>query len=437
MSKSSLLNDCKPRDLQVKILHFLEIEELLELLCVSKYMQTIIAHVPVKMTTNKIISYDQFEMSFVKFFPSVSSVCLSYYIKIDYELPTLFSSCLRNVKELVIKKPGSYFANLPKLERLTVCSIYKLEEYLPLLPSLKNLNFLKIDYDRVEDDGYDTDDDNHDAVNSNKDFRYVDLSQYIPKIKTLHIRYRHKMPNSFISNFHNLEELCLVYCHKNITSDAFINLKKLERLYIRDNYNITDDAFEHLPQLKLLHFESQNRLTDRAFQYLVNLETLKYFGSDTNFTDDAFVNLKNLTNLSCRYDKNITSKIFVHLPKLKFLDILECTQLLVKETFDKLPRLEYLDVRSVNHCEHADKFIKPEKNIFKKLRVKHLNLDASYMNLSRKDFDDLVKNGLQTLNIVRDETEDTRFSPFFQKRIILSKDNVKKFLKIVRKLTYD
>ena len=433
MSKSSFFIDYIPRDLQVKILHFLEIEELCELLCGSKYMQNIIAQVPVKMNSNNIISYDQFETSFVKYFPSVSSVYLPDIIHIDYESPTLFSS-IRNVKELIIEKPGPYFANLLKLERLTIRSIYRLEEYLPLLPNIHNLHFLKIDYDRFEDDGYDTDDDEHDLANSNKDFRYIDLSPYIPNLKTLHIRYRHKMPNSFISNFRNLEELCLVYCHKNITSDAFINLKKLERLYIRENHNITDDAFEHLPQLKLLHFESQNRLTDKAFQYLENLETLKYDGSHTNFTDDAFLNLKNLTSLSCRYDKNITSNIFVHLPKLKILDILECTQLLAKETFDKLPRLEYLDARTVHHYQHTDKFIKPEKNMFKNLRVKHLNLDAGYKHLSRKDLDDLVKNGLETLNIIKDEEQDTRFSPVFQKRIILSKDNIRKFLKIVNKI---
>lgn len=42
--------------------------------------------------------------------------------------------------------------------------------------------------------------------------------------------------------------------------------------------------------------------------------------------------------------------------------------------------------------------------------------------------------GLETLNIVKTENSDNRyFSPIFQKGIILSKDNVYKFLKIVNK----
>ena len=62
-------------------------------------------------------------------------------------------------------------------------------------------------------------------------------------------------------------------------------------------------------------------------------------------------------------------------------------------------------------------------------------LDRAFRHIARKDLKDLIKNGTQTLNIIKDSYADTRFSPVFQEKIVLSGKGILKFLKGKQKQT--
>jgi hypothetical protein len=59
-------------------------------------------------------------------------------------------------------------------------------------------------------------------------------------------------------------------------------------------------------------------------------------------------------------------------------------------------------------------------------------LDYGFKYAQRKDLKHLIKNGTQTLSVIKDEYRETRFSPLFQEKIILSGHDILRFFKIKR-----
>jgi hypothetical protein len=402
--------------INIEILQFLNIKELCELMLVNKFMNQHAHKVPVEyyLDNLELKAYNQF----AKTFPNAKSLNIVKDESIDFQDPNLFNR-MRNLRSLQILQSGLCFTSLCRLERLVVRKLTNIEQYLPLLPTRNSLSFLKIDYCREEE--------------RNENFTYVDISQFVPNLQTLHIRYRN-IPFNYLDNFTNIVELCLVWC-QNITSESFKYLTKLERLYARDN-GITDDAFIYLLNLKLLHFEGED-ITDSAFKYLPKLETLNLklkncirHDNEQLIKEDGFkylINLKNLTiHNSCSRPLDITSKIFTVLPKLKSLNLHCCDSMINKDTFDLLPELDYMEI----DFGYYDEPIICEKNIFSKLKVKHLALDRAFRHITRKDLKDLMKNGMQTLNIIKESYADSRFSPVFQEKIVLTGKDILRFFKI-------
>ena len=403
--------------INIEILRFLAIKELCESMLVNKFMNKLVHQVPVEFYLDNLAveDYSKFAIAF----PNAKSLNIENDKSIDFQDPTLFDR-VSNLRSLQILQSGLCFTSLRRLERLVVSNLTNIEQYLPLLPTRNSLSFLKIDYCREEE--------------RNESFNYVDISQFVPNLQTLHIRYRN-IPFNYLDNFTNVIELCLVWC-QNITSESFKYLTKLERLYARDN-GITDDAFMYLPNLKLLHFEGES-ITDGAFKYLPKLETLKLklencirHNNEQLIKEDGFkylINLKNLTiRNSCSRPLDITSNIFTVLPKLKSLCLYGCAIMVNKDTFDILPELDYMEI-DFGYCD--DETIICKKNIFSKLKVKHLAFDRAFRYITRKDLKDLIKNGTQTLNVIKNSYADTRFSPVFQEKIVLSGKDIIRFLKI-------
>jgi hypothetical protein len=323
------------------------------------------------------------------------------------------------VKHLRVLQAGPYLPNLRNLEQLVLTKLEGCDKY---LTQCKSLQFLKIDFCRDENNG----------------FNYDSISLDLKNLKTLHVRYRYNINNMFFSRFTNLEELCLVWCPQ-ITDNVFTHMPKLERLYLRCNENLTGEMFKFLPNLKLLHYEDQGEM---SFEHLSNLETLnitlKY--TDMNIRnrikEEEFRHLVNLKDLTiyhscgdlynCRC--NITSNVFTRLPKLNKLNLYRCNHLLTKQTFDILPTLDTLYI----NFGYDEVCLPYEKNRFNKLKVKHIILDYGFKYAQRKDLKHLIKNGTQTLSVIKDEYQETRFSPLFQEKIILSGRDILRFFKIKR-----
>lgn len=417
MSLKSIINGYM-EPINIEILRFLNIKELCgTIMILSKYMNQLAHIVPVEyyLDNLELKDYNQFARTF----PNAKSLNVREDESLNYQDPNLFNR-MGNLRSLQILQSGVCFSSLHRLEHLVIKKLTTIEQYLPLLPTRNSLSFLKIDYCREEE--------------RDENFTYVDISQFIPNLQTLHIRYRN-IPFNYLDNFTNIVELCLVWC-QNITSESFKYLTKLEKLYARDN-GITDGAFMYLPNLKLLHFEGED-ITDGAFKYLSKLETLKLklknctrHNGEQLIKEDGFkylVNLKDLTiNNFCSRPLDITSNIFTMLPKLKSLNLYCCDNMVNKDTFDLLPELDYMEI---DFGYYNDQPIICRKNIFSKLKVKHLALDCAFRYITRKDLKDLMKNGMQTLNIIKDSYANTRFSPVFQEKIVLSGKDILRFFKI-------
>jgi hypothetical protein len=416
MSLKSIINGCIG-PINIEILRFLDIKELCESMLVNKFMNKLVHQVPVEFYLGNLAVEDY--SKFAVAFPNAKSLNIENDESIDFQDPALFDR-VSNLRSLQILQSGLCFTGLRRLERLVVSKLTNIEQYLPLLPTRNSLSFLKIDYCREEE--------------RDESFNYHDISQFVPNLQTLHIRYRN-IPFNYLDNFTTIVELCLVWC-QNITSESFKYLTKLERLYIRDN-GITDDAFMYLPNLKLLHSAGGENITDGAFKYLPKLETLNLTLNSAGqnqgrlISNDGFqylVNLKTLTIANhIGLPINLTSDIFTMLPKLKSLSLSRCVGIVNEDTFDLLPVLDYLEI---DFGYYNDETIICKKNIFAKLKVKHLALDRAFRHIARKDLKDLIKNGTQTLNIIKDSYADTRFSPVFQEKIVLSGKGILKFLKV-------
>lgn len=404
----------------IEILRFLNINDLLtSIMPVSKYMKHVAHLVPVEyyLDSRNLTDYNVFARTF----PRALSLNVKDDTSLDYMDPMLFSRT-PYVNALKIMQAGPYLSNLHYMKQLVVTKLEGTDKYL----TSTSLEFLKIDFCREENGTYD----------------YDNILPNLKNLKILHVRYRHTMPNTYISTFTNLIELCLVWCCY-ITDEVFQSLPKLERLYLRCNENITGTMFRYLPNLRLLHFEDQI-FTEEAFMYLTNLEslTLKLKHTSMNernrMKEDWFkymVNLKYLSMshiCSCLYDcecvQNITPNVFRLLPKLKSLELYRCNHLITKQMFDLLPALDMLDIQ-VGYDEEC---IPYEKHIFKNLKVKHIKLDYGFRYIQREDLKKLIENGTQTLSVVKEQYRETRFSPIFQERIILSGRDILRFFKIKR-----
>jgi hypothetical protein len=418
MSSHNILH--LPKELIIEILRFLNINDLVNsIMLITKQMKIIAHQVPVEyyLDNRYLTDYNVFARTF----PRALSLNVTNDTSLDYMDPMLFSRT-PYVKALRTLQAGPYLSKLHYMKQLVVTKLEGFDKYL----TSKSLEFLKIDFCREENGTYD----------------YDNILPNLKNLKILHVRYRHTMPNTYISTFTNLIELCLVWCCQ-ITDDAFQSLPKLERLYLRCNENITSNIFRYLPNLKLLHFEDQI-FTEEAFMYLSNLESLTLTLKHTSMNErnrmeeDWFkymVNLKHLsiTHLcSCLYDcecvKNITPNVFRLLPKLKSLYLYRCNHLITKQMFDLLPALDMLDI----HVGYDEECIPYEKHIFKNLKVKHIKLDYGFRYMQRKDLKKLIENGTQTLSVVKEQYRETRFSPIFQERIILYGRDILRFFKIKR-----
>ena len=405
-----------PNDIIIEILRFLDIDDLLtNIMLVSKSMKIIAHMVPVEYYLDNM--YLKNYAVFAKTFPQALSLNVTDDTSLDYQDPLLFKRT-PYVKSLRVLQSGPYLSNLHYMNQLVVTKLEGCDKY---LPSCKSLQFLKIDSCRDE-----------------IDYNIISL----PNIKTLHVRYRFNMPNAFLCTFINLEELCLVWCN-SITDDVFAYIPKLERLYLRCNNTISNNMFRYLSNLRLLHIEDET-ITDDAFMYLSNLETLNItlkhttMNNRNRFKEDGFkylVNLKDLTIYhscgdlyDCMCVKHFTSNVFTMLPKLKSLNLYRCNHLLTKQTFDILPALDTLYI----NFGYDEVCLPYEKNRFNKLKVKHIILDYGFKYAQRKDLKNLIKNGTQTLSVVKSEDSDTRFSPVFQEKIILYGHDILRFFKIKR-----
>ena len=305
-----------------------------------------------------------------------------------------------NLKSLHIDVSCYQFSKLSNLTRLRVNSTRDLDHNLKLLPNRDKLKLLAIDYQ------------NHRT--NDIDFNYgEDLADVVPKLDTLHVRYR-DFTDQFFWNFRNLTELCLVWCN-NITNEVFRDLSNLERLYMR-NTNICDDAFRHIPNLKLLHFEHCNNITNAAFENLSSLEslTISNISSDQDISDKAFQYLTNLTELCLQPNHDnepciFSVEIFKHLFKLKRLD-LHGSNMVTPELFQALNmRLDWLDIRRILYQEPLQ--IPMVENIFLNLHIKVLYIDESFPLPTKSVLNCLIKNGLEELSVIHcSEFSGSRFS---------------------------
>ena len=101
------------------------------------------------------------------------------------------------------------------------------------------------------------------------------------------------------------------YC--KITDAAFVYLKGIKKLSIRECKNITDAAFVHLKGIHTLD------MSERCL-FTVNSNESK------QITDGAFIHLKGIHNLNIMYCTQITDAAFVHLKGIKELDMSYCIQ---------------------------------------------------------------------------------------------------------------
>jgi len=284
-----------------------------------------------------------------------------------------------------------------------------------------------------------------DCLNGRAGEKYVgdDLWKLMPQLKTLHIRYRDFSWQ--LGNFAYLEELCLVEC-PSFTDDCFRGLSRLQRLYLREVPNITDGAFKHMPNLTKLHLDESMNIGDAAIQCLPNLEILdiscvsdrcKY-----TLTDKAFINLSKLEELHlpcvyyvCYYEIcKLSLELFKYLPNLKRLYAID-SSLMNAELFQVLPPLDVLEIGN----ESDD--LKPQNNMFTKLRVKELVVDSSILPnnyITQEDLDCMIANGLEKVSVILDSWAESRFSPKTQAKKTFSSKNINDFLPWFRKsLNFD
>jgi hypothetical protein len=385
---------------------------------VSKSMKTIAHQVPVEyyLDNRYLTDYNMFANTF----HHALSLNVNDDKSLDFQNPLLFKKT-PYVKHLRVLQAGPYLPNLRNLEQLVLTKLEGCDKY---LTSCYQLQKLKIDFCRDEDNS----------------FNYDSISLDLKNLKILHVRYRYNINNTFFSRFTNLEELCLVWCPQ-ITDNVFTHMPKLERLYLRCNENLTGKMFKFLPNLKLLHYEDQGEM---SFEHLSNLETLNitlkytHMNIRNRFKEEEFRHLVNLKDLTiyhscgdlydCMCVKHLTSNVFTMLPKLKSLNLYRCNHLLTKQTFDILPALDTLYI----NFGYDEVCLPYEKNRFNKLKVKHIILDYGFKYAQRKDLKNLIKNGTETLTVIKEEYRETRFSPLFQEKIILSGHDILRFFKINR-----
>jgi hypothetical protein len=269
-----------------------------------------------------------------------------------------------------------------------------------------------------------------DCLNGRAGEEYVgdDLWNIMPQLRTLHIRNRDFSWQ--LGNFAYLEELRLVEC-PSFTDDCFRGLSRLQRLYLRDVRNITDGAFKHMPNLTKLHLIGYINIGDAAIQCLPNLEILDISGVDGickyTLTDKAFINSSNLEELQLPYvdevynyeNCKLSFELFKYLPNLKRLYAID-TSLMNAELFQVLPPLDVLEIGN----ESDD--LKPQNNMFSKLRVKKLVVDFSVTKyITQEDLDCMIANGLEKVSYILDSWAKktfsskniTEFLPWFRKHL--------------------
>lgn len=414
-TKLSLIFSGEIPDIMDIILMFLDLPDLIKQMTTSKHFNRIIRTLPVNFFGYNYP--ENISLDLMRTFPRLQSITLGQtaYQSLNISDKQFFFN-FPHLQQIHLDVATESFIGLPNLKSLRVNSVMNLDKNIKLLPNKDNLKMLAIDcLNRRSDELYDGE----------------HLSDIMPNLETLHVRYR-DFTDNFYHNFRGLIELCLVWCNE-ITDEAFRDLPNLERLYMR-NTSIGDDAFRYIPQLKLLHFEDCFGLTNKAFQHLTQLECLKipYLSSTQGITDDAFIHLGNLKELRLpamhddSADQNsFTVGIFKYLPNLKRLD-LSGSNLLGPELFKVL----YQKFDWLNICQLSRKPFKMTRKIFLKLYVKELYIDETYVRMTRDDLNCLVKNGLKHLSFVIDRYfTDSRFSPIIYNNKTFDAKNARNYFR--------
>ena len=364
------------------------------------FLEIVLSFLPLKergmlMTVN---------LEFHRIIPSLPMDCMS----VPYD-PVIFQKLVQTFRtKLIGIKADRLDALVPTtVKRLSINSVEDLDKN---IGRYQNLVELRIDcLERRSEENY---------------FGEA-LSKVAPQLRILHIRYRNF--SWVFQDFTNLEELCIVWCEE-IPDIAIQNMRHLKRLYLRDQH-FPPSAFIGLDSLELFHFDNCRTICNNTFIGMPNLKNLIMSGICLNeISDEAFVHLRKLESLTLPPDIygqcKFTLEIFKHLPNLKSLDA-AFSSLLTPELFKVLPPLDFLDIRQCSYNR-----MKLSRNMFSELCVKEMNIDASYVYLSRADFDCLSKNGLKTLNYILDWNAETRFSPITYKKVVFTRANFKKFIKV-------
>jgi len=127
----------------------------------------------------------------------------------------------------------------------------------------------------------------------------------------------------------------MAYCNQDtITDAAFVNLRRIRRLYMQGciQETITDAAFANLHGIHTLAISGcdQETITDAAFTHLRGIKKLMMGNCvQETITDAAFINLRGIHTLSMRScdQPTITGKTLHMLgDKLKILDVAYCNE---------------------------------------------------------------------------------------------------------------
>ena len=160
-----------PKELIIEILRFLDINDLVNsIMLITKQMKIIAHQVPVEyyLDSRNLTDYNVFARTF----PRVLSLNVKDDTTLDYMDPMLFSRT-PYVNALKIMQAGPYLSNLHYMKQLVVTKLEGIDKYL----TSNSLEFLKIDFCREENN----------------------ILPNLKNLKILHVRYRHTMPNTYIT----------------------------------------------------------------------------------------------------------------------------------------------------------------------------------------------------------------------------------------------
>ncbi len=182
-----------------------------------------------------------------------------------------------------------------------------------------------------------------------------------PKLTTIHIQYRKKMPPEellcirditelhmswceaplpvgIFSTFSNLRVLDIQYCSQSWLGridEMLVHLTDLTDFRISNNRHLTDAGIQQLVNLEKLYIHNCTNITNEGLFHLIHLVELNMYNM-FNLTDEVFKSFSNLTKLHMTFG-NISTEGICYLKKLKWLYVMGCARVSHCQGFQHLP----------------------------------------------------------------------------------------------------